>query len=156
MFSQHWFGWFHTSRNTPVVLGQAAASNTLPSWIWNNISTKPGVLTCRATFPSRPALKHYTATVGPVIPLRSSTSAWHVLRPIASCAVCLPAAAPEPWRVNLESLANKRRGVFWSSLMSVAHQLIVLWTPKLGSFECFENTDTVFWVRLCCQASAAA
>lgn len=68
MFSQHWFGWFHTSRNTPVVLGQVAASNTLSSWIWNNISSKPGVLTCRATFPSRPTLKHYTATVGPVIP----------------------------------------------------------------------------------------
>lgn len=79
-------------------------------------------------------------------PLRSSASAWHVLWPIASCAVCLPAAAPECWRVNLDSLANMRRGIFWSSLISVAHQLILLWTPKLKDlFLVWEDRNSFFW-----------
>lgn len=132
MFSQHRVGWFHTSQNTPVFLGfqenwQLLILNEFGTIFLPNQACFPAVQhprhNQRLNISLRPSDRYF--------PLRSSTSAWHVLRPITSCAVCLPAAAPERWRVNLDSLANMRRGIFWSSLMSVAHQLILLWTPKL-------------------------
>lgn len=82
-----------------------------------NSSTKPGVFPCRA----RTELKHFTT---PLFRPMSSPQIFYpslTPRPIRSCAVCLPAAAPQSWRVNLD---------FWI-LLSVAHQLILLWRPKL-------------------------